>query len=320
MKNQRLSRLLAASLLMGLIGLLAIAPIGFADEATQLPDDSVTDSESDRPEADEKRKFDSRVRLTRTVLFGDREEIRDLNESLERSEALLQRAIDADAEQDLIDRIQAEVDRNQIALDDAITDRDHVKELIADLSPEQVFAYNRSLNNAIESGLLPYLDSDLLERSLGADLNRKQINAVTQALEQEARFAMKAERLRDRAEETGNDRLLAKADKMEDRGEAQKEKFLARVSGSADSDRTRSDLREEGRMQARVVAKNVAKQEARRTARENAREEARVASRDGSEAREATRTAKREAIQLARATAREEARANGRGQAKRKNN
>jgi len=60
------------------------------------------------------------------------------------------------------------------------------------VSEEQVFALNRSLNNAVSCGLLVDIDIEDLALIVGA--NKLQINAFTQAFEQEARFLLKADK------------------------------------------------------------------------------------------------------------------------------
>jgi len=298
---------------------LLVAPIALAEDASQLPTEP--GQEIDPPETDPMHKFDSRERLARVVLFGDRRELAEEKLALEEAEALLERAINAGAEQEVIDRIQAEVDRRQATLDSSREDIARTLERIADLSDEEVFAYNRALNNAISSKLVPYLDAELLERALCADLDRHQINALTQALEQEARFTIKSERLRDLAEETGDDSYLAKAERMEAKAESQKQKFLAKIGDTSHVEPLPTDeIREEGRRHARAAAREVAHKEARKIARESARGEARVASRDRMRDKQAAKAAQREAIQLARATAREEVRNQGKANGKNKNN
>ena len=298
---------------------LVLNPVAFADD--ELPEPVAVDEEGMSPDGDGSRKFDSLVRLERVILFGDRQELAELGRSLAEAEALLQRAIDAGAEQEVVDRIQAEVDRRQAAVDASKDEIARVKELVGELSPEQVFAYNRSLNNAISSKLVPYLDSDLLKRSLGADLDRHQINALTQALEQEARFMIKSDRFRALAEETGDDHYLAKADQMEARGESQKQKFIAKISDDPQPEQyLRDEARNEGQRQALAAARNAARNEARKLARESAREQARDASREDRGDKYAAKEAQREAMQIARETAREEARNQARGNGKSKKN
>lgn len=83
------------------------------------------------------------------------------------------------------------------------------------LSPDQVFALNRNLNNAIHSGLIINFDAALLQRIIDEDFDKHQINFLIISLEQEARFLAKYEM-------TGNERFLTKA-------ETEKAKFLARI-------------------------------------------------------------------------------------------
>lgn len=283
---------------------LAVSPAAFATDNVMPTQTVEVESEERASETDEPHRFHSRVRLERVVLFQDRQEKAELQRSLEESQDLLQRAIDGGAEQEILDRIQAEVDRRQAAVDDSQREIDRVKTLISELSEDQVFAYNRSLNNAISEKLVPYLDDELLKRGLGADLDRQEINALTQAVEQEARFAIKSERFRSKAEASGREHFLDKADRMDARGDAQRDKFLAKIS---DGSQPEVDLREEGRRHARVAALASARSEAQKRARESAREQARQASRAESAGKQAAKAAQREAVKLARTAAREEA-------------
>ena len=96
-----------------------------------------------------------------------------------------------------------------------IAERTTVEMLVENLSPEQVFALNRSLNNAVNSGLLLFMDVDAADLQDLLNYDDRQINAFTKAYEEEAKFLA-------RAEATGNERFLQKA-------ENQKDKFLARI-------------------------------------------------------------------------------------------
>ncbi|MBL4743440.1 MAG: hypothetical protein JKX87_02205 [Cycloclasticus sp.] len=114
------------------------------------------------------------------------------------------------------------------------TEFNAIMDFVANLLDEQVFALNRALNNAVNSGLLVDIDSEDLALLEGA--NKLQINAFTQAFEQDARFQLKADMFAIKAEETGDDKFLEMSERMEAKGEDQKEKFLARMdyfSGSS---------------------------------------------------------------------------------------
>ena len=222
---------------------------------------------------DEGRKFDSRQRLERTVLLQDRQDQADAREALEEAQALLERAIAAGAPQETIDRIQAEVDRREATVESGREEIQRVLQLVADLSDEQVFAYNRALNNTLHNGLVYDLDSETLKRALGADLDRRQINAVTKALEQEARFLQKAEYYRGLAESTGDESYLRQAARAEAKAESEREKFLARVQREPVAEPTGECSKEERRAlraQARSLGKDEAREHAHKMAKEHA--------------------------------------------------
>jgi hypothetical protein len=223
---------------------------------------------------DEGHKFDSRQRLERTVLLQDRQALADAREALERAQAALERAIAAGAPQETIDRLEAEVERRELAIENGHRDIRRVRQLIAGLSDEQVFAFNRALNNVVQNGLVDDLDAQTLQRALGADLDRRQINAVTKALEQEARFLQQAERFRELAESTGEERFLKEAERAEGKAEREREKFLARVQREPAVINT-DDAHGEKRLALRAQALSVGKDEAQRHARKLAKGHAR---------------------------------------------
>ena len=117
-----------------------------------------------------------------------------------------------DAAQSGVDSVQAEIDTAQQSFD---AERAAVETLVDELSAEQLFALNRSLNNAVSSDLLLNFGAEQLAAIIDGDFNKQQIYFLTKAFESEAKFL----RL---AEETGNDRFLAKA-------ETEKAKFLSRI-------------------------------------------------------------------------------------------
>ena len=163
----------------------------------------------------------------------------------------------ADDSQTAIDVAQGEFDLAAQSLD---AERAAVEFLVAELSSEQLFAFNRSLNNALASNLLVDLDAEQLRTVIDQEYNKQQINFLTKAFEAEAIFRQIAER-------TGNDSFLEKATR-------QKEKFLARIeqfetgSGGGDALRTASGA---GDRIANGVAKIAAKSAAKKAAREAAR-------------------------------------------------
>lgn len=99
---------------------------------------------------------------------------------------------------------------------------ERVQTFVENLSDEQVFALNRSLNNAVKSGQNIDFDLDLLETIVDENYDKRQINALTKALEEEAKFLAKYE-------ETGDPKFIEKA-------EQKKEKFLAKIDKFGEKD------------------------------------------------------------------------------------
>lgn len=146
----------------------------------------------------------------------------------------------ADAQQ-AVDDAQAVFDEKQGAVDAAQADveaaaavvqaiEDEIQataDLIGELSDEQVFALNRSLHNAIVTGLLPLdIDSEYLEAILSGEYDGPQINAFIKAYEEEARFQKLAARFHDKAEASGDDVFYQHEERALAKAASQKEKFL----------------------------------------------------------------------------------------------
>lgn len=186
-----------------------------------------------------------------------------------------------------------------------------VDAFVANLSENQVFALNRSLNNAVQQHLALNYDLDLLERIVTDQYSKQQINALTKALEEEAKLLALYER-------TGNEKFLKQA-------EVQKEKFLAKAdrlsrdaTRTATRETTRDTLRtelksgadeatqaavkEQAKIQARLMAKEAVKVEAKTMAKATADETAKGLAREA-----ALALAKEESKQLARGSAQEAA-------------
>ena len=134
------------------------------------------------------------------------------------------------------------------------------------LSPEQVFALNRSLNNAVKSGLVIDYTSEanlaLLQRIIDEDLNNRQIHFLTKALEQEARFLQIFAR-------TGNPAF-------QDKANAARTKFLAKIDNTGTPS---IDIDNLAAQEARQAARDAAK-EARKEAIKAIKEQAKLASTD----------------------------------------
>lgn len=186
-----------------------------------------------------------------------------------------------------------------------------VDAFVANLSEEQVVALNRSLNNAVQQRLALKYDLEMLERIVVAQYSKQQINALTKALEEEAKLLARYER-------TGDEKFLQQA-------EARKEKFLAKADGfsrdaarmatkettrdtlrtemkSGADEATQAAVKEQVKVQARLMAKEAVKAEAKTMAKASADETAKGLAREA-----ALALAKEESKQLARGSAQEAA-------------
>lgn len=176
------------------------------------------------------------------------------------------------------------------------------KLFVEGLTNEQVFALNRSLNNAVSSGLL--VDIDAEDLALIVDANKLQINAFTQAFEQEARFLLKADKFAAKAEESGDDKFLVIGDRMTSKAEDQKAKFIAKigrfsVSPSATAGSVaKAEAKASAKAAAKDTSKGVAKATAKQAAKTAAKETAKAAAKETAKG-----VAKAEAKRLARAAA-----------------
>lgn len=124
---------------------------------------------------------------------------------------------------------QTDVDEAEANLQAVQAQIEDTEQLVANLSDTQVVALNRSLNNAVHSGLSLDFDLDLLQRIIDEDLGNHEIQTMMTALELEARFDQHAARFEAKAEATGNDRFLDHAARMEEHGDVLRQKFLDRI-------------------------------------------------------------------------------------------
>ena len=161
--------------------------------------------------------------------------------ALEDDNVLLNAEINAN--QDLIDTLQGQLD------------------FLNALSPEQVFALNRSLNNAVKSGLVIDYTSEanlaLLQRIIDEDLDNRQIHFLTKALEQEARFLQIFAR-------TGNPAF-------QDKANAARTKFLAKIDNTGTPSIDIDNLAAQEARQAAIDAAKDARKEAIKAIKEQAK-------------------------------------------------
>jgi hypothetical protein len=220
------------------------------------------------------------------------------------AEQELQDAIDAGAEQEKIDRLTRVANAAREAADSAAenapsdeevlkleqdvetakgevegieTEIEKTAELVGELSPDQVFAFNRSLNNAVHSGLVVDIDSPELQEALDEEYGKLRINALTRAFEQEAKFEQLAAKFDDEH----------KAERFLERADTHKQRFLDKIEHFAAVEARQAAkrvARDEAREAAEHAARETMKQEMRGQARAAARHAARQAAHDATKA------------------------------------
>ncbi|MBW7835776.1 MAG: hypothetical protein H3C28_03995 [Sphingomonadales bacterium] len=216
----------------------------------------------------------------------------------------------ADALQDKIDHelspalseAQGELSETQAGFD---AEQALLANEVDNLSSDQLFAFNRSLNNAVAQGLIVNLDAEDLQAAIDGDYDKHQINALTKALEEEAKFLSRADMFEQKAAETGDVKFLEKADRMRDRAEEQKERFLAKLENDHDSNHDDAQAAKDARDAAKAA--NEAAREAAKEQHEIAREAAKDAQEAAKEAAQEAREAAKEAQEAAREAAKEAA-------------
>ena len=190
---------------------------------------------------------------------------------------------DAEAEVDA-DTPEGEFVENEVP---EMSDEERVAAFVESLSDEQVFAMNRSLNNAIKSGLPMVYDMDLLEKIVENDYGKKEINAITKALEQEARFTALAEK-------TGNEKFL-------DKSLAHKNKFLRKADSSLVDEAVQVSAQQSAKESAKYSAKQASKHSAKMMAKQFAKESAKEIAKGVAKqvSKESAKQAAKEAAKLA---------------------
>ncbi len=270
------------------------------DLVTQTETGDFTDTDSGTTEESSGSKFDSRDRLIATLLGepmdGEEEDPiseEDIPEGDNNETDPGEDTTVAENETEPANDIPGETETgDSTELETAQLDETQVTAFVESLSDEQVFAMNRSLNNAVNSGLEIEYDMELLQKIVDEDYNKQQINSLTQALEQEARFLSKYE-------ETGDEKFLFKA-------ERQKEKFLAKTDWFGGmKDVMKGDVSKEAAREARQAAKNSAKDAAKSAvkdaAKSAARDAAKLAAKDAAKgaAKSAAKLAAKDAAKVA---------------------
>jgi len=214
---------------------------------------------------------------------------------------------DADAaakdQQEIVDGLSDQIDglNDQIAQITEVTSAfnekaEDIAAAIDNLSAEEVFALNRSLNNASNNGLLALMQEDgldILEMAQG--MTKQQINALTKAYEEEAKFTKLADKFAEESKQ--REHMLSKA-------AAHKERFLGKAGvdiGDAVAETAKSVAKDAAKGAARDAAKDAAKDSAKLAAKGAAKDAAKLAAKDAakSAAKDAAKGAAKQAAKQA---------------------
>ncbi len=284
-----------------------------------LPASAIADEADSLPPEDHK--FLSEERLVDTFMRDEQRGVEQAEDDLDRARRELEEAEQAGApEEELVElresveTAEQELGETQGGFDEELA---RTTLLVGELSSEQLFALNRSLNNTLASDLIVQIDSDELDRILDGDLDKRQINALTQGYEQEARFDEKARKFEALFDETGDQKLLDQSLRFSEKAESQKQKFLDKIDDfeRADADNG-DDAGDEARRSASEASHDSAKQNTRRSAAHAARfaakDAARNATRD-SASKEARRAASRAARSATKDVEKGSAKGRGKG-------
>jgi hypothetical protein len=221
--------------------------------------------------------------------------------AVRRAEEELEAAREAGASDEEIARLEEELGRREEKRDAAAAryrrERRATTALVGELSDEQVFAMNRALNNTLASHLIVNIDARQLQQVVDGDYDERQINAFTQAFEQEARFRSKAWHFAKLYDETSDEKFREKAERFNAKASDQKQKFLGKIDRFG-GDVGHDAAHDSARASARSAAKRAAHDEARRAARDTAREAAKKVARTEvkGRARQAVRAEVRKAV------------------------
>lgn len=232
----------------------------------------------DLPETmDERDLDDARERLADTAALDDPADLEAAERALRDAQEDLDRAIDAGAGEAKIERLTLRRDEAQVAVDWEIQEPEAVADALAAMTDAQVAAANRSLNDTRNNGRIIDLDAATLQDIVDRELAGREIQALTKALEEEAKFEGLAARFDRKYEETGREPFRRNRDRALDRAEHKRERFERKVDRFVDR---RDGIRDEVRAEARNEVRGEAKKAARANARAEARRTARIAARD----------------------------------------
>jgi len=176
----------------------------------------------------------------------------------------------ADSAEGALDDAQGVVD----AINEEI---DGTEEFVENLDDKSAFALNRSLNNAVKSGLMPLdIDLDVLQRIIDEDLGNGEIQKLTHAYEMEARF----ERLAARFDDRDAEKFASQADRARSKGQSSRDKFLGQIGDGSGDDESGDEVTAAAKDQANKAAGDAAREIARGKARGHAGEAASAAAKD----------------------------------------
>lgn len=158
-----------------------------------------------------------------------------------------------------LDEAQGVVDAAQAVVDAIVAEIEGTEAFVAGLSEDDVFALNRALNNAVHTDLLPLdIDLALLEQLAEGGLTNREVQLATNAFEAQARFDRLADRFEAKAEASGKEQFLAKADRARAKGAAMKDKFLGKLAGDAAGEAAHAAASEHARNAAGEAARELA--------------------------------------------------------------
>ena len=233
---------------------------------------------TDGMETEERAPLDARRQLLyETVVRDDETAIEEAQAALDEAEADLAEAIDEGADPEVIAALEADRDAAQTDVDMQLGEDEALRAALEAMSDDQVDATNRALRNANANGTITDLDAATLMDIVDRDLGHREIQALTKALEEEAKFAAMGLRFEEKYERTGREKFLEQSERMTERGARQRDRFERKVDRFVDQrDAMRDEARSQVRSDARDTARENAKAEAKRAARDEARQQGRA--------------------------------------------
>ena len=292
-----------------LSALVATAIAGGTTFSLVYADDRVEAEKPDVEITDDGRKFDDSQLLKETLIGWQKEEVIDAKQDVKDAYEALKNADPNDPDE--IAELKKNLTDAKNTLSDTVADfkkeKRRLTKQVNKLSDEQVFALNRSLNNAVNNGLIVDLNSDYMRALLKGNYNKQQINSLTKALEEEAKFEKLSDKFTSKYDYTGNEKFMDKADMMTDKGERQKDKFLAKIDKFDRDDFDEVEHHNKVRKAARDNAKSTVRDASKDSARKNAKKSAK---------NDAKKSAKNDAKESAKETAKNSAKASAKNNAK----